>query len=154
MLALALGPQGLDAAEEARVSLDLKDAGAADVVSVLARAADKQAVFHPGISCRVTLRITEVEWRKALDTVLRACSLGVEEAGSVLRVAPISVLQSEQADARRLAEAKAQRVPEGRIETARLSYARVAELAPLLQKMLPRGKVSWDERTNTLILTY
>ena len=154
LLALALRLPFPAAEEHARVSLDLKDAEATEIVTVLARAADLQPVFDPGIACRVTLRIKDVPWRNALDVVLRACSLGVEESGSVLRVATLARLQTAQADERRLAEARSQRLPEGEIETTRLSYARVAELAPLLQKWLPRGKVSWDERTNTLILTY
>jgi type IV pilus assembly protein PilQ len=153
-LALGLATSQLEAADAAKVSLDLKDADASDIVSVLARAADRQPVFNPGISCRVTLKVKAVPWRAALDVVLRACSLGVEESGTVLRVAPLASLTAEQAQTRALDEAKAKREPEGRLETARLSYARVAELAPLLQKLLPRGKVSWDERTNTLILTY
>ena len=144
----------LEAAEDAKVSLDLKDADASEIVSVLARAADRQPVFDPGIACRVTLRIKQVEWRKALDVVLRACSLGVEESGSVLRVATLARLQAEQAERRRLSEIRSEPPQETSIESFRLSYARAAELSALLQKVLPRGKVSWDERTNTLIITY
>ncbi len=154
LLVLALLAVSLEAAEEAKVSLDLKDADVSEIVSVLARAAERQPVFNPGIACRVTLRVKEVAWRKALDVVLRACSLGVEESGTVLRVATLAGLQAEQADRRRLSETRSEPSPESSIESFRLSYARAAELAPLLQKLLPRGKVSWDERTNTLIFTY
>lgn len=158
MLLSALLAAGLGAAAaagpaqsgEARVSLDLKEADATDVVSLLAQAADRQPVFDPGIACRLTVRLTNATWRNALAAVLRACSLGIEESNSVLRVAPISRLTAEQAARRRPAE-------EARgmhLETVRLSYARAAELAPLLQKLLPRGQVSYEPRTNTVIITY
>jgi type II secretory pathway component HofQ len=36
----------------------------------------------------------------------------------------------------------------------RLSYAKAAEMAPLVKKFLsPRGEVIFDARTNTLIVT-
>lgn len=140
------------ASEQARVSLDLKEAHAPDIVSLLARAADKQVVFDPGIACRLTINVKELPWRDALAAVLRACSLGVEEAGSVLRVAPLAKLTAEETSRRALSATQAE--PQGRLETVRLSYARAAELAPLLQKLLPRGQVSYDGRTNTLIITY
>src|SRR5262245_52141433 len=101
-LAVALLTVSLEAGDEAKVSLDLKDADATEIVSVLAGAAEKQPVFNAGISCRVTLRVKEVPWRKALDTVLRACSLGADESGSVLRVAPIASLTAEQAQIKAL----------------------------------------------------
>ena len=51
---------------------------------------------------------------------------------------------------RRLAEEKRLSGPL-RAERFRLSYARAAEVAPLVKRFLsPRGEVALDERTNTL----
>ena len=70
-----------------------------------------------------------------------------------MRVARATRLAQEAAERRRLAEEKARGGPD-RIALFRLSYARAEALAPLLRSRLPpRSDVSWDARTNTLIVT-
>lgn len=139
------------AADEARVSVDAREAAAVDVITVLARAGDFQPVFDPGISCSLTLKLDNVSWRASLDHVLRACGLGLEEDGKVLRIAPRERLHTESLDRRRLAEARGQ-ARTGTVATFRLSYARAAEIAPLLKRLLPAGDVVFDSRTNTLLI--
>jgi type IV pilus assembly protein PilQ len=152
--ALALGsPAGGDEGE-ARVSLDLKDAPVVDIVGVLAEAGGFQVVFDPGVSCRLTMKINETRWRAVLDTALAACGLGREEEGDVLRVASLSRLREETAARRRLDEER-RAASAGRVESFRLSYARARELAPLLERLVsPSGRVTYDARTNTLIVVY
>jgi endonuclease/exonuclease/phosphatase family metal-dependent hydrolase len=72
---------------EARVSLDLKDAPAVDIVRALAEAGGFQVVFDPGLTCRLTMKLNEARWRSVLDATLSACGLGREEEANVLRVA-------------------------------------------------------------------
>jgi len=70
----------------------------------------------------------------------------------VVRVAPAARLAQEAAAERRLAEAKRASSPRQEVRL-RLSYARAAEIAPLLKSFLsPHGEAVFDERTNTLIL--
>lgn len=141
-------------AGEARVSIDVKDAPVTDVVRVLAEAAGFQVVFDPGIDCKLTMKVNAVVWRAMLDTALGACALGVEEEADVLRVAPVARLREEAAARRRLNEEKAQR-PVGRLAMFRLSYARAEKMAPLLEKMLPpTARITFDTRTNTLLVAY
>jgi type IV pilus assembly protein PilQ len=123
-----------------------------DIVQALAETGGLQAIFDPGISCRLTMKLPGARWRSVLDTTLSACRLGYEEEGNVLRVAPLARLQAEAAARRSLSE---ERRSSGRLATFRLSYARAQELAPLLQRLLsPTGRASYDSRTNTLVLTY
>ena len=137
---------------EARVTLDVKEAPAADVVRVLAEAADFQVVLDPGITCRLTLKLRELPWPKALEATLRSCRLGVDQEGKVLRVAPLARLQSEAAAERQLKEARKPSSASS-FETYRLSYARAEALAPVLARLLgPDGEVTYDSRTNTLII--
>lgn len=151
---LALGPGPGASAGEARVSLDARDAPIVDVVRVLAEAGGFQVVFDPGLDCRLTLKLHATRWRSVLDTVLSACRLGVEEEGNILRVAPLARLQ-EEATARRRLEEQRPATPSDRLALFRLSYARARELAPLLDRILsPAGRVSYDARTNTLIVAY
>jgi type IV pilus assembly protein PilQ len=158
--ALALGPGAgagawaMAGSGEARVSLDARDAPIVDVVRILAEAGGFQLVLDPGIECRLTLKLHETRWRSVLDTVLSACRLGFEEEGDILRVAPLARLQEEAAARRRL-EQERQPTASGRLALFRLSYARAQELAPLLDRMItPSGRVSYDARTNTLIVAY
>ena len=146
--AAAAGPPN----EDTRVSLDIRDGDVTDIVRVLSDVAGFQVVFDPGTSCRLTLKLREVEWRAALDASLKSCGLGREEEGGILRIAPTSRLIEEAAAERRLQEARAAAAPH-RVLTFRLSYARAQEMAPILKKTLaPRGDVVFDARTNTLMV--
>lgn len=139
-------------APEARVSLDLREADVRDVVGALLQLSGLQSVFDPGISCRLTLKVHELSWRKSLQATLNACALGYEEEGSVVRIATRERLRSETAERRRLAEQK-EELRSHRLELVRLSYARAREMAPLLKRLLPpHAGVVYDDRTNTLIL--
>ena len=139
---------------EARVSLDAKNAPVTDIVRVLAEVAGFQVVFDPGIDCKLTMKVNAAAWRSLLDTALGACALGVEEEADVLRVAPVARLREEAAARRRLNEEQA-RKPAGRLALFRLSYARAEKMTPLLERMLPpQASVSYDTRTNTLLVAY
>lgn len=148
LLALAAASSG-----EARVSLDAKDAPVQDVVALLAELGGFQAVFDPDTECKLTLKLNGARWQAALQTTLRACGLAQEESAGVLRVAKAARLAEESAARRRLDEARGAGGPD-RVSSFRLSYARAETLAPLLKSRLPpRSEVTWDARTNTLIVT-
>jgi type IV pilus assembly protein PilQ len=153
LVAAALAaPTAAPLAGEARVSLDLKDAAVVDIVAALAEVGRFQVVFDPGTSCSLTLNLHEVSWLTALDTVVRACRLGFEEDGKVLRVASVDRLRSEAQDRRRLNDERGQSRPHT-VTSFRLSYAKASEMAPILKRLLaPRGDVVFDARTNTLLI--
>jgi type IV pilus assembly protein PilQ len=136
-----------------RLSIDVKDANVLDLVRLLADVGGFQAVADPGVSCTLTLALKDVAWPTVLDVALRSCGLAEERDGNVVRVAPASRLLAEAAERRQLDEAQRLNRPL-RTEVYRLSYARAADLAPLLRKHLSaRGSVEFDARTNTLFVT-
>ena len=137
---------------EARVSLDVKDAPVGDIVSVLVEVGGFQVVFDPAPPCSLTLKLTKVRWRIALEAAFRACRLAYEEDGGILRIAPVERLKAEGEDRRKLDEERA-RSGAHTVSSFRLSYARAAEMAPIVKRVLsPRGDVVYDTRTNTLII--
>jgi type IV pilus assembly protein PilQ len=141
------------AAAPVRLSVDVKDANVVDLVRLLAEVGGFQVVSDAGVSCTLTLALKDVEWPTVLDLALRSCGLAEERHGSVVRVAPAARLLAESAERRQLDEARRLARPL-RTEVHRLSYARAAELAPLLRKYLSaRGSVEFDARTNTLFVT-
>lgn len=146
-LALAATAEG-----EARVSLDVKDAPIVDIVGLLAEVGGFQVVFDPGLSCKLTLKMTAARWLEVLDLSLRACGLGREEDNGIIRVAPVARLAEESAARRRLADERQRSGPRS-LTRYRLSYARAQEMAPIVKRFLsPRGEVVYDTRTNTLII--
>jgi type IV pilus assembly protein PilQ len=149
---LALAVLAATTAGEARVSIDVKDATIQDVVGLLAEVGGFQVVFDPGTECKLTLKLHETRWQTVLQTTLRACGLAQEEEAGILRVAKPSRLAEEAAARRRLDEERGQGGA-ARVETFRLSYARAEAMAPLVRSRLsPRSQVTWDSRTNTLIV--
>lgn len=136
-----------------RVSLDVKDADVLDVARLMAEAGGFQLVADPGPACRLTLRLEQAALDAVFQAVLRACGLAAEETGGIVRAAPAARLLAEAEERRRLGEAQRLERPL-RTHVLRLSFARAAELAPLLRQHLsPRGEVAWDARTNTLFVT-
>jgi type IV pilus assembly protein PilQ len=153
LAAPAPAPRPTAAPGEARISVDFKDADILDIVRLMAELGDFQVVAHPGISCKLTLKLKEVPLQTALDLALKTCGLGYEAESGIFRVAPVATLAAEHAAQRKLDE---ERRLSGPLKTRmyRLSYARAAEMAPLVKKFLsPRGEVIYDARTNTLIVT-
>jgi type IV pilus assembly protein PilQ len=138
---------------EARVSLDFKDVDIVDVVRILAEVGSFQVVVDPGVSCKLTLKLNEVRWVQALDVALKSCGLAREEDGGIMRVGTAARLLADQKAQRDLAEAQALNRPL-KTRSYRLSYARAAEVAPIIQKTLlsSRGSVYFDARTNTLFI--
>ena len=97
--------------------------------------------------------LKEVPWDQALDVVLENQGMGRHLSGNVLRIARLSTLEAEQQQQQRLAQA---RVAAAELETRirRPSFAKAAELSPILEKALsPRGDIIVDERTNALVVS-
>ncbi len=136
-----------------RVNLRFKDADLRDVVIYLGTVAGLNVVFDPGVSGRVTCDLIEIPWDQALEIILKSNKLGMVLEGNVLRIASIETLAREEEQARRLREAKELAGPI-KILTRTLSYARVGQIKPILDRQLSkRGEIIIDDRSNTLIIS-
>jgi type IV pilus assembly protein PilQ len=151
-LVLLAGLAATAAERDVLLAVDVKDAPATQIIQALAETAGLQVVFDPGLSCRLTLKFNAATYDRAFESVLRACRFDYEGEGNVIRVASITRLSQEASERRRLAEAQREAAPRREVRL-RLSYARAAEMATLLKRVLsPRAEVVFDERTNTLII--
>lgn len=136
-----------------RISIDVVHADVHDVLRMLAEMGQLNVVISDGVQGKVTLRLRNVPWRQALDTVLASHGLGQELRGNILRVAPLKQLTEEAESRARVKQAREEAAP---LKTFLIpvNYANAADLVPKVQAQLsPRGKVSVDARTNTLIVT-
>ena len=165
-LAPASAPEGLQAAGSDRkfdsakrytghpINLDFKDGDLQDIFRLFADISGLNVVVNPGVSGKITLKLTEVPWDQALDLILKTNGLGYTLDDNVIRIAKLADLQKEENEKQKLAEAKELA---GDLASWRkpLSYAKAEELKPLLDKVTlsTRGTINVDKRTNTLIIT-
>lgn len=135
-----------------RIDIELQDAPIKDVLLLFSDIGRVNIIAGNGVSGNVTMKLNSVPWDQALNIILRSLSLGMVKEGNVIRVATQSVLDDERAKAIEQANAQVQLKP---LETrlVPLSYATVGEMVPKVQSVLsPRGTVTPDARTNTLII--
>jgi type IV pilus assembly protein PilQ len=136
------------------ISLDFKDGDLQDIFRLFADISGLNIVVNPGVSGKVTLKLNEVPWDQALDLILKANGLGYTLEGNVIRIARLADLQREEQDRRKLAEEKQLAGDLGSL-TARISYAKAAELSDVLKRagvVSARGSINVDARTNTMII--
>jgi len=134
-----------------RIDLDLKDADIHNVLRLVSDVGRVNIVTADNVSGTVTIRMRNVPWDQALETVLQAKGLGMVRQGNMIRVAPIADLNKERELAIARRKSELQLAP---LETRLIpvSYAEAAELQARSKDMLsPRGSLSVDERTNVLI---
>jgi type IV pilus assembly protein PilQ len=135
------------------VTFDFQSADLRAVLRTFAEISGLNIVIDPTIQGSVDVSLKEVPWDQALDIILKANKLGYAVDGTVVRIAPLNVLADEEAQRRKLQEAQSL-AGELRTMTQPLSYARAAELVPIITRsaLSSRGDVQVDARTNTLII--
>jgi type IV pilus assembly protein PilQ len=153
-LALAAAPALARPPKEARrISLEVTKANVHDVLRMLADVGRLNLVVSDEVQGTVTLTLRNVPWTEALDVVLAARGLGMERQGNILRVASLKTLREEAEALVRLKQAQVRTAPL-RTWFIPVSYASAADMAHHVKGVLsPRGSVSVDARTNTLIVT-
>lgn len=127
-----------------RISLDFQNADLHTIIRIIGEVSGKNIVVSDDVSGKVTLKLKDVPWDQALDIVLSARNLGLEESGNVLTIYDLPALASIQS-ARQRASAE-------RAEAARLAplgkkvftpkYAPIGAVKSELEKILSvRGKI-------------
>ena len=139
-----------------RLSLNFQDIEVRSVLQLLADFTGTNIVVSDTVSGSLTLRMQNVPWDQALDIVLKTKGLAKRESGNVMLIAP-----SEEIAAREKLELESQKQIEELSplysDFIQVNYAKASDLATLLQSgdsslMSDRGKVTVDDRTNTLLI--
>jgi type IV pilus assembly protein PilQ len=135
-----------------RLTIDLRQADIQNVLRLLAKEGGVNIITGDGVDGSVTMRLRSVPLDQVFLTILQSQSLGFEVRGNVLRVAPQSVLVEEQ-NARAEARARAEKLQPLEVFLLPVNYAQASEMQAQVQGLLsPRGTVTVDDRTNTLII--
>ncbi|HUN73185.1 MAG TPA: type IV pilus secretin PilQ [Steroidobacteraceae bacterium] len=146
-----------------RLTLNFQDIDTRAVLQLLADASGQNIVVSDSVRGSVTLRLQNVPWDQALDIVLKTKGLDKRQDGNVIIVAP-----AEELSAREKAEFAAskdlQELEPLRSEFLQVNYAKASDIAQLIKPkatsasaaasslLSPRGSVSVDDRTNTLLV--
>lgn len=131
------------------VTLDFRDADIRNVLRILSYKSGVNIIVGPEVTGLVTIQLTDVPWETALDVILRTYGYGYERKGNIITVTTFEKL-SEQ---RRLEqELKAQEPLVTEVFT--LNFAKAEAVVASVKEMLtPRGRVNFDNRTNTVMVT-
>ena len=139
-------------AAEPRVSLDFRDADLRDVLRVLSEVSGLDFVLQPGVAGRVSLRLNEIAWERALGIVLRSQGLGHVLEDGVLRVGAADELAGEVEARRRQQEAR-ELAGELMTFSRNLAYVRPEEVREVLEgRLSARGSLIADQRTGTVLV--
>tara|TARA_R100001039_G_scaffold38983_2_gene42930 strand:- start:205 stop:2196 length:1992 start_codon:yes stop_codon:yes gene_type:complete len=142
-----------------RLSLNFQDIEVRSVLATLAEFTGLNLVASDSVTGRVTLNLNDVPWDQALELILQSQGLSSREQGNVIVVAPASELaelERQELEARNQRETLSPLVT----EFIEIKYARAEDLAQLLRGgdgdgfglLTERGRVSIDNRTNTLLV--
>ena len=155
------------------VTFNFQDVPVRTVLQLIAEESNLNIVASDTVQGNVTLRLINVPWDQALDIVLQAKGLDKRRSGNVVWIAPqseIAKYEQDREDARIAIENRAEMVT----EYVPISYGNAEDIAKLLTDeakgstggggggasggqqsrgfLSPRGSISFDRRTNTLLV--
>ncbi|MFC1806846.1 secretin N-terminal domain-containing protein [Candidatus Omnitrophota bacterium] len=121
-----------------RVTLIFKDADIRTVLHTLSVKSGANIVASSDVEGAVSIRLIDVPWETALEVILKNQGLSFEKMGNIIRVITISSVAEE----------------ELQNEVFILNYSQAKDVAEAVKDTLSeRGKIKYDERTNTVIIT-
>jgi type IV pilus assembly protein PilQ len=141
-----------------RLTLNFQDIDVRSVLQLLADTSGQNIVVSDSVTGNLTLRLQNVPWDQALDIVLRTKGLDKRRHDNVIIIGPTEELASRE-KAELAAHKEVQELSPTHTEFMQVNYAKVADLAKLIKTtnakdsmLSPRGSLSIDERTNTLLV--
>jgi type IV pilus assembly protein PilQ len=145
-----------------RLTLNFQDIDVRSVLQLLADTSGQNIVVSDSVTGNLTLRLQNVPWDQALDIVLRTKGLDKRRHDNVIIIGPTEELASRE-KAELAAHKEVQELSPIHTEFMQVNYAKVADLAKLIRPtaagtgaknslLSPRGSLSIDERTNTLLV--
>ena len=149
-----ISPQKSLTVEDKTISLDLQDADIVGVFRLLGDVSGYNIVIHPEVKGKITLKLINVPWTKALDIICQTFHLQRIIEGNIIRVAPLKVFQEEkklQAETKELFK-KAEDT-DTKIFTLRYATPDKVKAAIEGAKLLsPQGNIVIDDRTRAIIV--
>ena len=143
-------------ARPGRLSMDFKDADINNLLRIIAEVSGQNIVAGDEVKGKVTVRLVDVDWEKALETILRINNLDYVWEENIIRVASAGKLEAERAARAKaaLAVQDVKRAAPLKTEILKVNYAKPADVVKALDKLKTpgRGSISVDDRTASLII--
>ena len=162
-----------------RLSLNFQRISVRAALQVIADFTGLNFVTSDAISGNLSLRLKDVPWDQALDVILQTKGLAMRQKGNVVWVAPASEITAKERQALE-AQQEVDELEPLVTELIRVSYAKVEDIATILKSikavdtgitesvfgnvtvgeikteentlLSPRGSVTVDERTNSILI--
>ena len=138
------------------ISLNFQDIPVRTVLQIIADYNEFNLITSDTVTGSITLRLDGVPWDQALDIILKVKGLDKRMQGNILMVAPSDELAAREAKNLQ-AQQQVEELAPLYSEYVQINYAKASEFAELIKNedtsiLSPRGSVSVDERTNTLLI--
>lgn len=131
-----------------KVSLDFQSADIHNVLRLLAEVSNFNIVAGEDVTGKVTMKLHKVPWDQALEVIIAANGLGIMRTGNIIRIAPLDKLKEENQRIMELQQAEPLST-----EYLQVNYGKAEILKDKIEKIKScRGTVTFDERTNKLII--
>jgi len=125
-------------AKPGNVTLIFKDADIGTVLHTLSYKSGVNIVAASEVEGKVSIRLVDVPWETALEVILKNHGLASERVGNIIRVITLESVSEEELQNKVFV----------------LNYAKAKDVAEAIEDTVTeRGKVKYDERTNTVIVT-
>jgi type IV pilus assembly protein PilQ len=128
--------------KQSSLSMEFQNANIKNIFRVISEVSGFSLVLSPDVVGTVSIRLVDVPWNKAFELILENNVLGRICEGNVIRIVPNATLLA--------AEVLEPLVT----EMIRINFATTEDMVKNLTGLKsPRGSITADARTNTLILT-
>lgn len=138
------------------ISLDFQDVPVRQVLQIIAQVNGFNLVTTDTVTGNVTISLSGVPWDQALDMILKIKGLDKRLEGNILLIAPTEELTARETQQLQSRQQVAELAPLNSVNI-QINYAKAQDMANILKTgensiLSPRGTVSVDERTNTLLI--
>ncbi len=169
LFAMEFSPVSVQSAQVARqkqytgqkISLNFQNIDIRAVLQILADASGKNIVVSDSVKGNITLRLQDVPWDQALDIIMKTKGLASRQYGNTLIVGTAQDIAAQE-QAEYAAQQSLQQSAPLQSAFIQVNYAKASDIAALIQGagsagktslLSPRGSISVDTRTNTLLVT-
>lgn len=140
----------------APISLDFQDVPVRQVLQIIAQVNGFNLVTTDTVTGNVTISLSGVPWDQALEMILKIKGLDKRMEGNILLIAPSEELTARETQQLQSKQQVADLAPLVS-ENIQINYAKATEMSTILKSgegsiLSPRGSVTVDERTNTLLV--
>lgn len=120
------------------ITVNFKGADIKTVLAYISEVAGVDIVPAPDVKGIIDLKLTNKPWKVALDIILRNYGFAYEREGDIIRVVTVDKLKQEELTT----------------HAFNLNYGKSKDIVNSIKDIVTdRGKVMYDERTNTVLVT-